>query len=229
MIDIVRASERYHLEEDWLSTYHHFSFDTYYDPSNMEWGALRVFNDDFIAPGGKFGMHPHANFEIITVVLEGQISHQDTSGGKGITGANQVQAMTAGTGVFHSEENSGKTKLHLLQIWLAPRKRGLTPTYAQATFSPKDFGGKLCPLVSGTIKAPLHINQDATIYRCVLGKNGKTSHAPDGKYAYAYVISGELELNGKKLGIADSAKIKDEKELSFSSQKGADFVLLCLP
>jgi len=229
MISIVKAGSRYHLQEGWLSTYHHFSFDTYHDPKNMGWGALRVFNDDHIAPGGKFGMHPHANFEIISIVLDGAIEHMDSEGHRGITKKNEVQAMTAGRGVFHSEENPERGELHLLQIWMAPSEKSLPPSYSQASFSEKDFTGKLLPLVSGKAKAPLAICANAAIYRCKLKKAQKITFAPSGEYAFAYCVSGEFSINGKGLSSADSAKMRDEKKLEFSSASGADFVLIELP
>ena len=116
MITAVPAKARFLVKEGWLQSYHHFSFDTYFDPQNMHHGALRVFNDDTIAPGGKFGMHPHANFEIITIVLSGTVEHADSGGHAGTTSADEVQVMSAGRGIFHSEANSCRAALHLLQI-----------------------------------------------------------------------------------------------------------------
>lgn len=229
MISIVKFPSIYHLHEDWLSTYHHFSFGTYRDPKNTGWGNLRVFNDDHIAPGGKFGMHPHANFEIISIVLGGAIGHEDSEGHSGITKTNEVQTMTAGSGVFHSEENPLADELHLLQIWITPREKSLKPAYSQAHFSDKEFAGKLLPLVSGKTRARLSINADATIYRCKLAKGKKIDFSPSGEYCYAYVVSGSLSINGKKLSEADAAKINDEKTLEFSTPNQCDFVLIELP
>ncbi len=229
MISIVKSGERFHLQEGWLSTYWHFSFGHYRDPNNMGWGVLRVLNDDTIAPGGEFPMHPHANFEIITVVLEGEIQHRDSAGNSGTTKQDEVQAMTVGKGVFHSEKNSGKQPLKLLQIWIEPEKKGLPPSWAQAKFSRHDFEGKFCPLVSGKVKAPLKIHQAATIYRCNLAKGKKLEFSPSGEFSYIFVISGELGLNGNALTTGDSAKIKNEKKLSFSTSDTADFLLFDLP
>ena len=122
MRSIVRASGRFHSHEGWLNACWHFSFGDYYDRSNMGWGALRVFNDDRIAVGGKFELHPHANYEIITVMLEGELEHTDSAGHWGILSANGVQAMSAASGVFHSEGNAGKKEIHSLQIWIEPAK-----------------------------------------------------------------------------------------------------------
>lgn len=231
MIQIIKSAQRFHRQEGWLNTRWHFSFDDYFDPQNMGWGNLRVFNDDVVAPGGKFGMHPHANFEIITIVLDGAIVHEDSAGHKGTTGADEVQVMTAGRGVYHSEANEGKKPLHLLQIWIASNRKGLEPAWKQHSFSTKDFENHLCAMVSGVAEtsAPLPIHQDATLYRARLSKNKSLTHAQAGAYSYLFVISGELTLNGHALAVGDSAKIKDEKKLEFSTASSCDFLLIELP
>ncbi|MDE1798533.1 MAG: pirin family protein [Candidatus Micrarchaeota archaeon] len=239
MISIVRSGERHFLDAGWLQSRYHFSFADHYDSSNMGWGALRVLNDDRIAPGGKFGMHPHANYEIFTVVLEGAIEHQDSAGHKGIIHSNGVQAMTAGKGVYHSESNPGDQPLHSLQIWITPDHKGLEPHWEQHAFKKSDFENKLCPLVSGRsrVKAPLSMRQDAVVYRCGLaaGKtiehpaSGALSAAKASPYHYLFVISGQLSLNGEKMSEGDSAKIKGEKTLSLKAITSADFLLFDLP
>ncbi len=230
MISIVRANERHHSSEGWLSTYWHFSFSDYYDKANMGWSALRVFNDDTVAPGGKFGMHPHANFEIITVVLDGAIEHQDSAGHQGTTSANEVQVMTAGKGVYHSEANSGGKPLHLLQIWLTPSQNGLEPHWAQHAFGESDLRDVICPLVSGqqSVRSPLRMHSPATVFRCKLSQ-GKSLEYPASPYNYLFVISGSLNFNGRKMSAGDSAKIKDEQKLEFKAEKETDFLLFDLP
>lgn len=232
MISIVRANERFLLEGGWLQARWHFSFGDYYDPSNMGWGALRVFNDDHIAPGGKFDLHPHANYEILTVVLSGAITHMDSAGHQGVVKADGVQAMTAGRGVHHSEENVGKLPLHSLQIWLTPDQKGLEPSWKSHSFSKSDFKNKLCPLASGVkgVKAPLSIHQDATIFRSQLAKEQKLAYSlSTSRLSYLFVISGELLLNLHEMKEGDSAKIKSESSLSISASSACDFLLFDLP
>ena len=233
MRSIVRASERFHSNEDWLNTYWHFSFGNYYDRSNMGWGALRVFNDDRIAVGGKFDLHPHANYEIMTVMLDGELEHTDSAGHKGILSANGVQAMSAASGVFHSEAQAGAKPVHSLQIWIEPIKKGGEPVWASHEFKPKDFENNLCLLVSGIEKqkAPLSIRQTAAVYRARLGSAKSLSHSFSGVHAFVYVVSGSLKIGSDTLEAADSMKIKDEKKLEFEAagSDGADFILIELP
>ncbi|MCL6089199.1 MAG: pirin family protein [Candidatus Marsarchaeota archaeon] len=233
MQSIVRASERYHSQEGWLDTCLHFSFSDYYDRSNMGWGALRVFNDDRIAPGGKFDLHPHANYEIMTVMLEGAMEHTDSAGHKGILHSIGVQAMSAGSGVYHSEANAGKTSTHSLQIWIEPTKKGGEPTWKSHQFEEAEFHNRLCPLVSGIEKqkAPLQIRQNAAVYRSRLAPGKSLSHSFSGSHAFVYVVSGKLKIGPDLLEAADSMKIKDEKKIEFEAagSDAADFILIELP
>ena len=233
MRSAVRASERFHSHEDWLNTYLHFSFAQYYDRANMGWGHLRVFNDDRIAVGGKFDLHPHDNYEIMTVMLEGGLEHTDSAGHTGILGPNDVQAMSAASGVMHSEAQAGAKPVHSLQIWIEPLKRGGTPTWASHSFNPNDFQNRLCPLVSGIEKqkAPLKIRQAAAVYRARLDKNKSISHSLSGSHAFVYVVSGKLKIGADTLEAADSMKIKDEKKIEFeaTASDSADFILIELP
>lgn len=229
MLQIVKSNSRYNAEHGWLTSTFHFSFADYHDPKNMGWGALRVFNDDFIAPGGKFGMHPHANYEIITIVASGAITHADSMGNKERIGENQVQAMTAGTGITHSEENEGGKMLHSYQVWLRPKKTGASPAYKTATFSQSDFQNRLCPLVSGDGKAPLQILQDAAIFRCRLQKGKMLEHAFAREFGYLFVISGKLSAGGQLLSEGDSLKTNGEKKISLASGQLCDFLLFDLP
>lgn len=230
MFSVVRALERFHEDAGGLSTCWHFSFGHYFDRQNMGWSALRVFNDDILAPGGKFELHPHANFEIITVVLSGAIEHEDSAGHRGITAENEVQVMSAGRGVEHSEANAGGTPLKLLQIWIAPNQKGLEPSWTRHRFGETEYANRLCPLVSGRagVKAPLSIHQDAAVYRSRLSARQTISHT-GGSFNYLFVISGSLTLNGERMEIGDSARIKDEPMLRIRAGEEADFLLLDLP
>src|SRR5574341_1149742 len=166
MIKVIKSDDRYHADFGWLSTYWHFSFDTYHDPSNMSWGALRVFNDDVIRPGQGFGSHPHRDMEIVTYVLEGELEHRDNQGNTGVIHTGEVQVMSAGTGIIHSEYNHSKERpVHLLQLWIMPRAKGLKPRWEQRQLSAADRAGSLLPVVSsGDIPETLTIEQDAAIY-----------------------------------------------------------------
>ncbi len=233
MRSIVRSSERFRSKEGWLDTYWHFSFGHYYDRSSMGWGRLRVFNDDRIAVGGKFDLHPHANYEIMTVMLEGELEHTDSAGHRGVLSANGVQAMSAASGVYHSEAQHGAKPVHSLQIWIEPEKKGGSPTWASHEFKPEDFENKLCPLVSGMekVKAPLQIGQKAALYRAQLGPKKSLSHSFSGSHAFVYVVSGKLKIGSDILEAADSMKIKDEKKMEFEAtgHDSADFILIELP
>ncbi len=232
MISILRASERFHSKEGWLETYWHFSFGHYHDPRNMGWGKLRVFNDDYISPGGKFDLHPHANYEIMTVMLEGELEHEDSGGHKGTLGPYGVQAMSAGSGVFHSEANSGKKTVHSLQIWIEPEKKGGIPTWKSHPFQPEDFHNRLCPLVSGRpeVSASLQIRQKAVMYRSQLDAKKTVSHPFIGSHGYVFVISGALSTGSVVLSSGDSLKLKDEKKIGLKAGEArADFLLFDLP
>lgn len=230
---IVRASERFHSRDGWLDTCWHFSFGHYHDPRNMGWGRLRVFNDDRIAVGGKFDLHPHANYEIMTVMLEGELEHTDSAGHRGILHSNGVQAMSAASGVYHSEAQHGAKPVHSLQIWIEPIKKGGEPTWASHDFKPEDFENCLCPLVSGIekTKAPLQIRQAATVCRARLGPKKSLSHSFSGTHAFVYVVSGTLKIGTDTLEAADSMRIKDEKKTEFEAAgtDSADFIMIELP
>ena len=232
MIKTIKSEERHHDNFGWLDTHWHFSFDAYHDPSNMNWGALRVFNDDVIEPGQGFGMHPHRDMEVITYVISGELEHQDSTGNRGVIRAGEVQVMSAGTGIFHSEYNHSKeSPVHLLQLWILPRKRGLNPRWEQRLFTPAERGGKLLPVVSnGDLAGTLKIDQDAQIYISALPAGGEVKHSsrPQRK-AYLFAIEGEVSVNGKTLEAGDQARLADEHELSIKAPKDSEFILLDLP
>ena len=230
MMTVIPSSERHHSDAGWLSSYWHFSFGDYYEPGNMHWGELRVFNDDIIHGGGGFGMHPHRDMEIITYVIEGQLEHQDHLGNRGIIHPGQVQVMSAGTGIVHAEYNASADKdVHLMQLWVIPRNKNNTPRWEQKQFTPEQRQAKLLPVVSsGDEPGTLAIDQDATIYISALKAGQKITHQNRQKYAYLFVIDGALLLNGAQLSKGDQARIADEKVLEIRATHDAELILLDL-
>lgn len=172
MIEIRKSNERGKTKIDWLESYHSFSFGEYYDPSNIYFGPLRVMNDDIILAGGGFPTHPHRDMEIVTIVLEGTVAHKDSTGGEGTITVNEIQRMTAGKGIQHSEFNPSDSEvLKLLQIWFIPNQQGLNPSYEQRKFSHEEKKNKLLKVVSGTKEEGIiFINQDAEIFLSDLDK-----------------------------------------------------------
>ena len=231
MKQIIRSKDRYHHEMDWLSTYWHFSFDHYYDPANLSFGALRVFNDDVIQPGTGFPPHSHQDMEIITYVLEGELEHQDNLGNRGRVHPGEIQVMSAGTGITHAEYNPSKSDLlHLLQIWVLPRTRSLKPRWEQREFSKAERQGRLLPVVSGAAGDTLRIDQDAVISIAALDPGQSVTHdVRPGRRAYAFVISGALDVNGDALAAGDQARITDESRLVLAAAAPTELILLDLP
>ncbi len=232
MINITKSKDRYHAERGWLDTYWHFSFDEYYDPANTNWGALRVFNEDVIQPGQGFGAHPHRDMEIITYVLEGELEHKDNQGNTGVIHAGEVQVMSAGTGVFHSEYNHSKAKpVHLLQLWVMPRARGLKPRWEQRAFTRAERTGKLLPVVSsGDRPETLKIDQDAAIFVSSLTSGQEVAHkSSPGRKAYLFAIAGGLSVNGVSIAAGDQARIADEAKVALKAEKNSELILLDLP
>ncbi len=232
MIKVIKSDERHHADMGWLSTYWHFSFDTYYDPANTNWGALRVFNDDVIQPGQGFGMHPHRDMEIVTYVLDGELEHRDNQGNTGVIRPGEVQVMSAGNGIVHSEYNHSKDDpVHLLQLWIMPRTKGLKPRWEQRRFRPENRRGILLSVVSaGDIPETLSIDQDATIYVSALRAGQTVTHKSRvGRKAYLFVIEGRLTVNGDALKAGDQARIAGEQELTLQAKEDAALILLDLP
>lgn len=245
MIKTIRAHERYHAETDWLNTHWHFSFDHYRDSTNMNFGPLRVFNDDIVAPAGGFPFHSHREMEIVTYIIDGALEHRDNMGNIGVIGPGEIQRMSAGTGVVHSEYNrSNKDPVHLLQLWIMPAVKHLQPSWEQKSFSLVERSGKLLPIAvpagsngssSGdSVKGAVEIHQDAKIFTSLLAPGQSTTHEiADGRRAYIFVIGGELELNGETLRPGDQARVTSERELKLAAEPesgaSADFLLLDLP
>ena len=229
---IIRAKDRFHLESDWLSAYWLFSFDRYYDPNNVTFGPLRVFNHDTVAGGGGFPTHPHREMEIVTYVLEGALRHKDSTGGAGLIRAGEVQRMTAGTGVAHSEFNpSEEEPTKLLQMWVLPERAGLTPSYEQRRFTLEQRAGALLPIASGQ-DAPgaVKIHQDATFYVSRLRSGDRVAHElKPGRRAFFYVIEGEVTLNEESLSEGDQARVTDVAELDIAGARESEVILIDLP
>ena len=227
---VVSAGEHFHHEEDdgWLSTYWHFSFDFYRDPHNMGFGPLRVFNDDVIKPGKGFGFHPHRDMEIVTYVINGELEHRDDKGNRGVISAGEIQRMTAGTGIVHSEYNHSKeNSLRLLQMWVQASKRNLEPSWEQQKFSIGERRDRLLPIViaEGTtsIGKAVHIHQDASMYVSSLGAAKKLKHMlAQGRKAYVFVIEGAAAVNNQKLLKQYAARIENERVISIEAEDGSD-------
>lgn len=219
MIKIRKSNERGKANYGWLDTHYTFSFNTYYDPRFMGFRSLRVINEDFIAPNQGFPTHGHRDMEIITYVMSGELSHKDSMGNGTTILPNEVQRMTAGTGVSHSEYSSPTDKTHLLQIWILPEEESLTPGYEQTFFAPEDKKGKLKLVASraGT-DGSVTIHQDVNLYSSILAKDEEVSHElAENRHAWIQVVKGEIFLKGEILQQGDGAAISDEKLLKIKS------------
>jgi redox-sensitive bicupin YhaK (pirin superfamily) len=232
MITTIPSEARHFGDFGWLATHWHFSFGDYHDPANMNWGALRVFNDDVIQGSGGFEPHPHRDMEIVTVVLEGALEHEDSTGNKGLIKPWEVQVMSAGKGIIHSERNASKDDpLHLLQLWIMPRHRGNKPRWEQKPFDPALAHGKLLPVVSsGDVPGTLAIDQDATVYLSQLRAGEEVAHVSNAqRKLYLFAIAGRVSANGIELSPGDQARIADESKLEIKAREDAQLILLDLP
>jgi redox-sensitive bicupin YhaK (pirin superfamily) len=216
MMTIRRAGERGHANHGWLDSHHTFSFANYYDPKHMGFRALRVINDDRVTGGQGFGAHPHDNMEILSYVLEGGLAHKDSTGTDGVIRPGDVQRMSAGTGVVHSEFNASKTEtVHFLQIWLIPSQRGIQPGYEQKTFSDAEKRGTLKLVASpAATDGSLTIHTDAKVYAGLFdrGESAKVELAP-GRHAWVHVARGKVKVNGNELGEGDGVALSDERAI----------------
>jgi redox-sensitive bicupin YhaK (pirin superfamily) len=222
MITIRKAGERGHFDHGWLNTYHTFSFADYYDPAFMGFRTLRVINEDRVAGGMGFGKHGHRDMEIISYVLDGELEHRDSLGTGAVLRRGEVQRMTAGSGVTHSEFNASREDgLHFLQIWILPERGGLTPSYEQKEFPEADRRGTLRLLASPDgSEGSVTIHQDVRLYSTVLdGSELKHTFAPN-RYGWLQVARGSVTLNGQELVAGDGAAIESEKEISISGTDG---------
>ena len=231
MITIRPSNERGGGNFGWLNTRHSFSFDQYYDPRFMGFRSLRVINEDFVAPGQGFPMHPHRDMEIITYVLEGALEHKDSMGNGSMIRPGDGQKMSAGTGVRHSEANPSKNNsVHLLQIWILPERRGVEPSYEQKSFPEAEKRNRLRQIAGPDGKdGSVTIHQDARLYVSLLSPGQEVTHqlAP-GRYAWLQVAKGEVELNGKALHQGDGAAIENEPKLTLKGVEEAEILLFDL-
>lgn len=231
MIKIRRSEERGHADHGWLNAYHTFSFADYYDPNFMGFRSLRVINEDRVAPGRGFGTHGHRDMEIITYVLEGSLAHKDSMGNEGAIKRDEVQYMSAGRGVQHSEFNHSESEpVHLLQIWIEPDRRGYAPQYDQRVVSAADKRGKLRLVASNEGGEGIQIRQDAKLYASILGKGEAVEHGFDGGRAgWLQVVRGSVEVDGNVLVAGDGAAITDEaKVLLKGAEESSEFLLFDL-
>jgi len=231
MINKIKSADRHFSDMGWLKTYWLFSFSNYYDPKNVSHGMLRVFNDDIVEAHSGFDTHPHEEMEIVSIILDGEMVHKDTMGNETVIRANDVQRMTAGTGLYHSEQNMSDGPVHFYQIWINPDKKGLAPSYGQKTFKPEQWQDKLTLLASDKAdQGVVILNTDASLYRADL-RNGKTiSYKLDnGRKLFVYVINGTININGYNLNVNDQARISEEILLHMIAVDNAGFLLIDVP
>ena len=228
MIDVRPFSSLGGADHGWLNAKHHFSFANYYDPSRMSWGRLRVWNDDEIAARSGFPPHPHSDMEIITYVRTGAITHEDSMGNKGRTGAGDVQVMSAGTGVRHAEYNLEDETTTLFQIWIEADKRGAQPSWGAKVFPKGDRSGQFSVLASGDLDDDaLTINADAKVLGATLNAGESLTYTlGEGRRAYLVPAVGSVEVNGVPLNARDGAAIKDVTEITVTAKADAELVMV---
>jgi redox-sensitive bicupin YhaK (pirin superfamily) len=227
-LKIRRANERGHADHGWLNSHHTFSFADYYDPAHMGFRSLRVINDDRVAPGKGFGTHPHRDMEIFSYVLEGALQHKDSMGNGSVLKPGQIQLMSAGRGVTHSEFNPSRNEpLHFLQIWIQPRERGLTPSYTEWRPNPEQTDAPKVLVISPDGRdGSATIHQDAEIYRVRLQPGQSVTHKLGaGRGAWLQIAKGGLELNGVSLATGDGASTEESSELKLVATKPTEALL----
>lgn len=230
MLTIRRADERGHANHGWLDSHHTFSFANYYDPQHMGFRALRVINEDRVAAHSGFGAHPHRDMEIVTYVLSGAIEHRDSMGTVGTLRAGELQRMTAGTGVVHSEMNKTDEQLHFLQIWILPERQGLEPGYEQKRFSEEERTGRFKLVVSpGGEEGALRVHQDMRLYATLLGAGERTAYelAP-GRHAWVQIARGTATLNGEEIRAGDGVAVSNETRLELVAREPVEALLFDL-
>ena len=228
MLEVIRSESRGGADHGWLKAKHTFSFAEYRNPERVRFGKLRVINEDRIAPGKGFGTHPHKDMEIVTYVIDGAIEHKDSMGNGTVITAGEVQRMTAGTGVQHSEFNhSQDSELHLLQIWIFPETNGLQPGYEQTRYSRDDKLNQLKLVGSRDGReGSITIHQDVDLYASILEKNNEVVLELQGdRKVFVQLVSGDIVINGEQLGAGDGAQLKGERSVSVSASTDAEFLL----
>jgi redox-sensitive bicupin YhaK (pirin superfamily) len=231
MITVRKAKDRGHVDHGWLDTFHTFSFASYYDPKHMGFGDLRVINDDRVAPKRGFGAHSHEDMEIVTYVLEGALAHEDSMGNGSVIRPGDVQRMSAGTGVTHSEFNATDDAwVHLLQIWILPERDGLPPSYEQKSFPPEERRGRLRLIASREGReGSVRVHQDADLYAALLGERDEVTHAlAPGRRAWVQVARGSVRLDDVELEAGDGAAVTDTAALRLGQARDAEVLLFDL-
>ncbi len=230
MITVRKSNERGHADHGWLKTFHTFSFSAYFDPQHTKFRSLRVMNEDWIMGGEGFGTHPHENMEIITYIIEGELEHKDSMGNGSLIRRGELQRMTAGTGVTHSEFNPGSNETHLMQIWIVPERAGLEPGYEQRDFSKLRKPNKLTLLASqfGNDNS-LTVHQDIELHGAFLDAGKQLEYElSTNRYAWIQLISGSLIVNGTELEKGDGAAIEDESLITIAASEDSEFLLFDL-
>jgi len=230
MIEIRKVQDRGHSHIDWLDSYHSFSFGEFYDPDHIQFGYLRVINEDRIKPSMGFGTHPHRDMEIITVMLEGELAHKDSMGNGSVIKKGDIQKMTAGSGIMHSEfNNSDSVEAHLLQIWITPNRMGLSPGYEQISINDLNNSDEIKLIASGKVNKGngiININQDIELFLGRLDKNRKVEFSTENSNKiWVQLISGQMSINGKELSAGDGAAINKTAILNFESKEKSEFLI----
>jgi redox-sensitive bicupin YhaK (pirin superfamily) len=231
MITVRNARDRGRTDAGWLDSRHTFSFADYYDPAHMGFRTLRVINDDRVNPGSGFGTHPHKDMEIVSYVLAGALAHEDSMGNGSVIRPGDVQRMSAGTGVTHSEWNHSKTEtVHFLQIWILPQQKGIEPGYEQKTFEPSELQNQVRLVASQDGRGgSLTLHQDASIYVSKLSANSRIQHDPaSGRHVWVQMASGRITVNDVELGEGDGAAIDDESRLALRAITDAEVLIFDL-
>ncbi len=230
MITVRPAAERGHADHGWLDTHHTFSFADYHDPEHMGFGNLRVINDDTVAAGRGFGTHGHRDMEIISYVLEGALAHKDSTGTSGVIRPGDVQRMSAGSGVMHSEQNGSKSeRVHFLQIWILPNARGIAPGYEQKTFPAPDKKGRLRLVASPDGRdGSVTIHADAEVYAGVFGAGESAEHRVARGGAWVHVATGAARVNGRDLVAGDGAALEGEESVRIEGTTGGEILVFDL-
>lgn len=232
MVKLINAEDRHFSSTGWLKSHFLFSFADYYDLTNMHFGPLRVFNDDYVAPQSGFPQHPHSEMEIITIVLDGEVSHEDSMGNKTVIKEGDVQRMTAGTGITHSESNKADKELHLFQLWFMPNKRGLNPSYEQKSIDFTDSKNELIPLVTGqkVLEDVVFMNSNSTVYYANLKADKEIDFKTfEIRKTLIYVIEGELFANGMQATQNDQLRIDQETAVLIKATQDSSFILIDVP
>lgn len=231
MIKVRRSGERGKANFGWLDSRHSFSFGHYRDPAHMGFSDLRVINEDWVAPGAGFDIHPHRDMEIVTWVLEGALAHRDSLGNGSVIGPGDVQRMTAGTGILHSEFNASKEEpVHLLQIWILPERAGLTPGYEEKRFAPEELSGRLRLVAARDGRdGAVTIHQDAELHIGRLAAGDSVTHAiAEGRHAWVQVARGSVTVQGTELAQGDAAAVSEERDLRIEASADAEVLLFDL-